>query len=70
MKIIRIQIEDRVANDVDKQWLDDEILRKVEIRKKHNKKRMENIWLKRKKLMKKNAKKLTQEERRYLQRCR
>ena len=70
MKIIRIQIEDRVANDVDKQWLDDEILRKVEIRKKHNKKQMENIWLKRKKLMKKNAKKLTQEERRYLQRCR
>ena len=59
MKIIRIQIEDRVANDVDKQWLDDEILRKVEIRKKHNKKQMENIWLKRKKLMKKNAKKLT-----------
>jgi hypothetical protein len=70
MKIIHLQIEDRVANDVDKQWLDDEILRKVEIRKKHNKKQMENIWLKRKKLMKKNTKKLTQEERHYLQRCR
>ena len=67
MKIIHLQIEDGVATDVDKQWLDDEILRKVESTRKTEKRHMDSKWLKRKYLVTKNAKELTQEERRYLQ---
>jgi hypothetical protein len=70
MKIIHLQIEDGVATDVDKQWLDDEILRKVENSRKSVKRYSDSKWLKRKYLVTKNAKELTQEERRYLQRCR
>jgi ubiquitin C-terminal hydrolase len=67
MKIIHLQIEDGVATDVDKQWLDDEILRKVENSRKSVKRYSDSKWLKRKYLVTKNAKELTQEERRYLQ---
>ena len=51
---------------MNKQWLDDEILRKVEISRKTGKRHIEAKWLKRKNLVTKNAKELNQEERRYL----